>query len=133
MSKFSKVVRCVGEKVITPDPHIKNRAAMVLLHKQLVVLSPYHGYRGWLRFRHELLTKWLEERGVLSCHYCGKGDLLIDSQSARDVATLDHVKALALGGERFNPDNLVVACARCNQKKGHKPLEEFQKHLDESV
>ena len=54
------------------------------------------------------------------CVYCGAGDLEL---------THDHAIALDLGGNPWG-DNLVVACLRCNLKKGAAPLREWLDGLD---
>ena len=49
------------------------------------------------------------------CHYCG-------CQLRWENSTLDHVVPLARGGTH-QASNLVLACHRCNQLKGHDGLE----------
>lgn len=111
------------ENVLTEAPHPQSRAALVLLKKDLLKKVVYFGYQGWLRFRWELLNRWLGERGVLSCSYCGKGPLLIEADNKNPfVATLDHVMPVSKGGAVWDEKNLVVACHRCNQKKKDKIL-----------
>ena len=108
-------------KVLVENPHPQSMASYLLLKEYLATKVEYSdGYKGWLRFRFELLTRWLNDRGDLVCHYCGKSGLPIDHPSQRQVATIDHVIALANGGEMFNEANLVVACRRCNSIKGCK-------------
>ena len=107
--------------ILVQQPHIQSQAALVLLHKKLIRGVRYHGYKGWLRFRLELLEKWESERGTLKCHYCGLEPLIIDtSNSDPYCATLDHVIPRAKGGAEFDPANLVVSCGPCNQKKADK-------------
>lgn len=48
------------------------------------------------------------------CAYCG----------ATERLTLDHIDALARGGTN-HWSNLVAVCARCNQRKGVKPVEDW--------
>ena len=36
------------------------------------------------------------------------------------LATVDHVMPLSKGGAEFDEANCVVACYRCNQKKGDR-------------
>lgn len=61
-------------------------------------------------------------RRVRPCEYCG-------TPLTRDVATLDHVKPLALGGyDRLK--NCVIACRSCNQKKGSMTRDQFMRLLD---
>jgi len=55
------------------------------------------------------------ERDGRVCHYCGKALPLKSS------ACLDHVVPRSKGGSD-DPDNLVVACKRCNTQKGNSDL-----------
>lgn len=113
------------ENVLTKVPHPQSRASLVLLRKELLRKVAYFGYQGWLRFRWELLNKWLEERGVLVCVYCNKQPLLIEADNKNPlVATLDHVMPVSKGGAFWDEKNLVVACYKCNQKKKDKILNE---------
>lgn len=106
------------ERVLTENPHVQSRAALMLLKKDLLRHVAYHGYQGWLRFRWETLNKILLDDGVLKCHYCNKQPLLIDADNKHPmVATLDHVIPRSKGGAEFDLNNLVVACHYCNQKK----------------
>jgi len=106
--------------VLVDEPYCKSRASLVMLT---------HFYRTfevekWLSFRLEVLTQYIEEHGDLVCHYCGKKNLLIEDQSRRRrrLATLDHVHPRAKGGAEYDRDNLVIACAPCNEKKADKLL-----------
>jgi HNH endonuclease len=56
----------------------------------------------WQRIRAVVLA-----RDEHRCHWCG-----------RDANTVDHLKPLAMGGERLDPANLVAACRRCNSRRG---------------
>lgn len=109
------------ELILIEDPHVKSRAAFLRLRKKLIVADD-SSRAYWLRFRLQLLTTWLAERGDLVCHYCGKPHLLIEDYDVNKVATLDHVMPLAKGGARYDVDNLVVACSPCNAKKADKIL-----------
>jgi 5-methylcytosine-specific restriction endonuclease McrA len=41
-----------------------------------------------------------------------------------DISTsLDHVRAVSMGGDHHDPTNLATACARCQYQKGNLPLE----------
>lgn len=51
------------------------------------------------------------------CAYCGK-------KTNVATATIDHVQPLSLGGTN-RPDNLVVACRACNNRKGSLSLTAF--------
>ncbi len=52
-----------------------------------------------------------------NCFYCEK------SVTAEELS-IDHVEATAVGG-KGHLANLVIACAPCNQGKGHKVIEVF--------
>jgi len=104
--------------VLVDEPHDKSRASLVMLT---------HFYRTfeverWLSFRLEVMTEHLEEHGDLVCYYCGKKNLQIESESRKQLATLDHIHPRAKGGAEYDRDNLVIACAKCNEKKGDKLL-----------
>lgn len=51
-------------------------------------------------------------REVMPCAYCGTSLTI-------DTATLDHVRPVSRGGAHAQ-DNLVLACAPCNNAKGCK-------------
>lgn len=61
--------------------------------------------------RRELL--WLE--GGKKCHWCGCATYL-KNDNAWDKATVDHVIPRYKGGSN-DPDNLVSACNRCNNRR----------------
>ena len=66
---------------------------------------------------HTTLRAFVIHRDNSTCRYCGK--------KAKPVE-LDHVIPRSLGGPN-TPWNLVVACHKCNQRKGNKSLAEFLK------
>lgn len=55
----------------------------------------------------ELVRRFVLERDQHRCHWCGK-----------PANTVDHVQALADGGSRLDPANLVAACKPCNSRRG---------------
>jgi 5-methylcytosine-specific restriction endonuclease McrA len=55
------------------------------------------------------------------CQYCGK-------QLSYDNSTVDHVKPRCRGG-LTSWSNTVIACKKCNSKKGMLTIEEFAKKL----
>jgi hypothetical protein len=57
------------------------------------------------------------ERDNYKCRYCDKQLTLL-------TATLDHVTAVAKGGDN-SFDNLVTACLDCNSRKHHRPVGDF--------
>ena len=60
-------------------------------------------------------------RDAHTCAYCGQ-------QKARNQLTIDHVVPRSRGGSHAWT-NLVTACQRCNQFKGHRTLEEARMKL----
>ncbi len=53
----------------------------------------------------------------IRCYYCGN--------SINGTFHIDHVKALALGGEH-SIDNICVSCQECNLTKSVRPIGEWQ-------
>ena len=62
--------------------------------------------------REYLLEKWGRE-----CTYCSKKDVPLQ---------IEHIHPKSKGGSN-RVSNLCLACEKCNQKKGNKPVEEFLK------
>ncbi len=62
------------------------------------------------------------ERDDYKCHYCQK-------QLTRFTATLDHVKAVAEGGDN-SFENIVTACLGCNSRKHRRPVGDFLAETD---
>jgi len=63
-----------------------------------------------------LTRRTLLARDGFTCQYCG-------CQKDRSELTLDHVIPRSRGGQS-TWDNLVVACRRCNQRKGNRTPQE---------
>lgn len=122
------------------DPHPHSLAAGLLLKNFLRLqdvdyLESTRSLDTWLEFREIFLKKILERDGDLVCKYCGKVHLEIGGRTPEDLkannknpnlATIDHIKALSQEGERYNEENLTVACKKCNRDKGSKPVEDFK-------
>ena len=110
-------------ETLTYEPEETQSRASLLALKLQYINDPNtdarDSYKVWLRFRMNLLTKWEEERGTLTCHYCGRDNLckVTEGEQPRNQATLDHVMPRARGGAEFDESNLVVACRPCNEKK----------------
>jgi hypothetical protein len=79
------------------EPHEKRMKALKKL------------YSKWPR-NYRYYKKLIVERDGLYCHYC-------DKLMSYSEAQVDHVVAKARGGSDA-PDNLVLACPRCNNIKG---------------
>ncbi|NEO35572.1 MAG: HNH endonuclease [Moorea sp. SIOASIH] len=62
--------------------------------------------------REYLLEKWGRE-----CTYCGKKSVPLQ---------IEHIRPKSKGGSD-RVSNLCLACEKCNQRKGNKPIEEFIK------
>ncbi|MDJ0675492.1 MAG: RNA-guided endonuclease IscB [Calothrix sp. MO_167.B42] len=62
--------------------------------------------------REYLLEKWNRE-----CSYCGKKDIPLQ---------IEHIEPKSKGGSN-RVSNLCLACEKCNQEKGNKPVEYFLK------
>lgn len=119
-----KELHKVGE-----DPHPNSMASYLLLKR--FYQKQDHAYKAanisfrvWLTFRNRLLRRIQKaNKGKLICHYC-QNDLIanfnIPHVKKSRKATLDHVRPLAKGGHRFDANNLVVACSKCNGEKGDK-------------
>ena len=112
-------------KVLIKTPHFQSLGSLLKLQDFLALQDPDPkdlSRSNWLKFRQKLLQTWLNERGVLECHYCGKGPLMVETNSSNPFcATLDHKKPRAKGGAECDLNNLVVACPRCNTNKKDIP------------
>jgi len=103
--------------VLVENPHLQSLAALVKLSK---------GYSKeelakWLEFR----DKFLSQFDKLVCVYCDRDDLVKDqpeelSKLLPNLATIDHVHPISKGGKKYDPDNCVVSCQKCNQNKADK-------------
>ena len=125
---------------VDQDPHPNSLASLVLLNYDFRIqdvdfLKQEDDLAFWLEFREIYLLEQLNLHGDLVCTYCGKKhleiggktnvDLILNNKNPR-LATIDHIVALANGGEKYNKKNLCVACKRCNGKKGTKHVETFK-------
>ena len=63
-----------------------------------------YGTAQWKKLRLSVLS-----RDGYICAYCGQ-----------DATTVDHVVAVARGGDMFDRENLVACCKICNSAKGAK-------------
>jgi 5-methylcytosine-specific restriction endonuclease McrA len=80
--------------------------------------------RQWISTRHEWIKTHLPDNGTWSCYYCGRPLTL-------DKLTLDHRLSRSRHPElRFDLDNLVPSCIRCNALKGSLSDEEFMSGRD---
>jgi 5-methylcytosine-specific restriction endonuclease McrA len=118
------------EQLLYEPTNVQSRASFLALRNQYLNdpnVDSREPYRIWLDFRLKLLTKWEEERGTLTCQYCGQDSLhkVTEGVTPRLQATLDHVMPRARGGAEFDEDNLCVACRPCNERKADLCPTEF--------
>ena len=77
--------------------------------------------------RHQL---WKKQHG--RCYYCGvhfvgqrrRHNNLTDSEYLARTPTIDHIVPLSKGGKN-SVSNFVLACHRCNVRRGNKSFETF--------
>ena len=72
----------------------------------------------------QTVKRFAEERGG-RCYYCGRMTTTIDMHSDL-AATRDHLVPKSRGGALL-PRNLVLACRRCNELRGHSNAEAFKR------
>ncbi len=90
-----------------------NTPSMRLRPPEVIVLTAFNRF---VKREVRLSRKNIFERDQSTCQYCGK-------RHAKSDLTIDHVMPRSRGG-RDTWDNLVLACVRCNVKKGNRtPLE----------
>ena len=102
-------------------PHIKSCAAAILLCKKYRKLELF----TYLKFRKEFMDTFSDDE--LICNYCGKENLIREipdgeTKQPSNLATIDHVIPISKGGQRDDPNNCVISCYSCNQKKKNKIL-----------
>ena len=80
---------------------------------EVIVLRRY----GGIPTRVLAFSRWnLFRRDRFTCQYCGK-------RPGKDQLTIDHIVPRSRGGSS-GWQNCVVACGRCNTRKGNRTLEE---------
>lgn len=79
--------------------------------------------------------RWLFERDGGKCFWCRR-DVRLEWPGWRnggatpdDGATLDHVKPRSMGG-KYLPENIVLACYRCNAEKKDRWIPKTQAPLN---
>ena len=68
-----------------------------------------------------MTVEQLIERDGPGCVWCGR-------ELWRRDLTLDHVVPRSRGGH-LTPENTVVACRRCNKRRGAKPVDAYVREL----
>lgn len=85
---------------------------------EVIILNVFNGF---IRREVRLSRRNIFERDSHTCQYCGK-------RFSKPDLTLDHVLPRSRGG-KDTWTNLVLACVRCNLKKGSRTPEEANMHL----
>lgn len=121
-----------AHQLYVDEPHIKSYAAYLLLANDLLLQDEDYLNAEWrirVEFSRTYLRSVLERQGDLCCHYCNKSGLIIEEEGMRvshkSKATIDHIIPVSKGGAQYEFDNLVVACGKCNTRKGDRTAEEF--------
>jgi 5-methylcytosine-specific restriction endonuclease McrA len=96
-------------------------ANLVLLNRTYSILEK----KRWNKSRISFLRAELEKCGKLTCCYCGRNDLEINSRLNQNKATVDHIKAKSNGGNEFDHSNFAVSCMTCNSHKGNGEFDDF--------
>ena len=82
------------------------------------------------------ILKLAETQGM-KCGYCGKGVHLrlpttrnkkTNEAHAKRKATIEHVRPRTLGGTNTG-NNVIIACAKCNGKKGGRAPKGKETHI----
>lgn len=94
---------------------------------------PNNGYQAKLAFEIAVRVYWrtvISERQNHRCCYCGIRT--IDIQGSKRSATIEHILPKSQGG-KDDPENYVLACSDCNNKRSDKPLEVFLKEIEDKI
>jgi hypothetical protein len=102
-------------RVLLPDEIELCQRTRANLESSVPAASPRESEADYYNVRENRLKVW--ERDSYKCRYCGK-------QLTRFTATLDHVIAVANGGDN-SFGNLVTACLSCNSKKHSRPVGDY--------
>lgn len=75
--------------------------------------------------KRNFLNNIMDTVGDYKCHYCNQRDLIIKHECDPDIPsyrrlTIDHVVSIKRGANPRDVSNWVIACERCNMKKGSR-------------
>ena len=104
-----------------------NKLELLIQNKDSYYFYPKHRRKTLGKGNGKLRTLFITQNG--SCHYCGcQCELTLISKPKQ--ATKDHkipkVKCAELGLDANHEGNVVMACRKCNTKKGHMSYEAFK-------
>ena len=102
---------------------IQSYANLVLLQRLYSNLEQRYERRACKKF----LREEFEKNGTLTCYYCSKPGLKLETDKAHERATVDHFVPKSAGGSPTDPVNFVVCCNSCNRKKASDDAETFKK------
>ena len=128
--------------IYNEDVSSQSLSALILLNDYLRendedFLRELQELQEYLNKRYVFLLKVKRKNGDLICHYCGKPHLEVGYRSLRmcnlnnknpKLATVDHVEPVSSGINKLDQSNWVVACRKCNGRKGSKSYDEFKKN-----
>ena len=109
------------QNVLTPEPHPASPAALALLSQHLFLQDKsIYTHIRMLKIRDQWMTEQMQHPdalGGLTCVMCGRQGLEPFTKDISQMATLDHIQDIGLGGCWNDPTNFQVACYHCNQRK----------------
>jgi len=128
--------------IYNDDVSCQSQSALILLNDYLRendedFLKAEWELQEYLNLRYIFLLKTKRIKGDLVCHYCGKPHLEIGYRSVKmcnlnnknpKLATVDHVEPISSGIDKLDIKNWVVACKKCNSRKGSRSYDEFKKN-----
>lgn len=128
----------INNIIFSDYPNSKSRASYLLLIESLRKTSEYSDeLQKYYDFRAEFLNGILAKYGYLECVYCHRKDLIVGYITIKEsyknnripnLCTIDHVIPLSKSGAKYNIENCVCSCKKCNRAKGDKSLDEYLKN-----
>lgn len=139
----SKTRLTIFRHIVHPDiPCSKSYASLILLQDELQkqdvdYLSVFFNRFQLINLSRTFLYNVQQKHGKLRCTYCGRWGLVIEFEGMKvphhKKATIDHVVPISNGIDPFDTKNLVVACQKCNGKKGSLTLSVFLNRFGASL
>jgi len=128
MGKLRKKILAGTPNILDEPTSSKSQSALIMLNRYFSKLDPTSKLCKAISNFHQAKynTRWIKQQkriyGKLVCAYCGHPvDLYKHAKKSNGklkLATVDHFIPIFLGGGRLDRDNFVVACEKCNGKKG---------------
>lgn len=108
------------DPILVPDKATRGHTARAFELKRPIVIQLYR-FVGFVAGSPALSRRNLRARDEDTCQYCGKK--LLSSE-----ITMDHILPRSRGG-KLTWENIVLACSRCNLKKGNRTPDEARMSL----